>query len=254
MKHLIIELFLILVCSCIISLVLSLQSHPGGILPQLSAMGKVVEPTHHVSKRQTDLSTQDLLDCADIRVDYECGPSGYSQQLVDIALACRNGTYALEIANACARNENGYFCQSATSRFREEQSEDSALACSPAINGLDSCPSPCRSFLESARSILGCCINTYINTTGSSLLYNYYDYRLWNLCNVPLPAADCGNGLPINPPQDAQDCTPQELINRIANHACSPNVGQPLVDALLQNSKCCSLQCQSGCGRLQYRC
>ena len=76
--------------------------------------------------------------------------------------------------NACARNENGYFCQSATSRFREEQSEDSALACSPAINGLDSCPSPCRSFLESARSILGCCINTYINTTGSSLLYNYH--------------------------------------------------------------------------------
>ena len=241
MTHQIIVL-LILACSCAVSL--DLQSHPGAILPKLSAMGKVDELTHHFSKRQTsDLSN--LADCVDIRVEHECGPSGYSQQLVDIALSCRNETYARDIANACARSENGDLCVSASSRFFEEQRyEEGASNCSlTVLSGLESCPSACRSFLESARNTLGCCINTYINTTVNplSLYSDYVDYRLWNLCNVPLPAADCGNGLPLNPPQNAEDCTFQELTSRIANHACSPSVGQPLVDALLQNSKCQSL-------------
>ena len=237
MKYLIIVL--VLVCSCVVSLGFQ-STHPGAAtLPQLSAMGKIVELTHLVSKRQTDRSS--LADeCFDIRVDYECGPSGYSQQLIDIALACRNETYARDIANGCARSENGDLCKSATSRFfKEQRQEEGALPCSLT----ESCPSACRSFLETARRTLGCCINTYINTTVNPLLdlySDYVDYRLWTLCNVPLPAADCENGLPLNPPQpqDSQDCTFQELINRMASHTCSPAVGQPLVNVLLQDNKC----------------
>ena len=64
---------------------------------------------------------------------------------------------------------------------------------------------------------------------------------VWNLCSVPLPTSDCRNGLQLNPPQDARNCTPQEVLVRLSNHVCQPNVGQPLVDALLQNSKCYSI-------------
>lgn len=234
MKHLIIAIF-VLVCSYAVS------SHSDTIAPQLT-MGSVVDLTHHLAKRQTPPSNsiQDLLDCTITVLDYQCGSSGYAQRIADIALSCRNDSYARGTASSCARSESGDFCGSATFRFILDQSlAADASTCSAAT--ASSCPSTCRRFLESASSRLGCCINTFINTTFNPLaaLYStYVDYRLWNYCNVPLPAADCGNGLPLNPPQDAQDCTLQELFVRLANHACTPSVGQPLVDTLLQNSKC----------------
>ena len=236
MKYLVIVTLFALICA-----VSSLRSHPDVIAPQLSA-GKAAGLTHHLAKRQTTLTIQDIVDCTTLMSDYQCGSSGYAQQIADIALGCRNDTYARNLANTCARSENGDFCGSALLRFSFDQSlTEGEAACSSAVT-LGSCPSTCLSFLQSASSRLGCCVNTYINTTDSPLLSlysTYVDYRLWNLCNVPLPATDCGNGLPLNPPQDAaQNCTVQELFRRFANYECMTSVGQPLVDALLRNSRC----------------
>ena len=230
MKHLIIVTVVVLACSCAVS------SISDAIASQLS-VGRVADLTHHITKRQTTL--QDIADCSAAILDYVCGSSGYTQQIVNIALGCRNETYARNAANTCARSENGAFCGSATIRFLLDQTE-AASTCSGAVS-LGSCPSDCRSFLQSASNTLGCCINTYINTTVSPLLAlygEYVDYRLWNLCNVPLPVADCGNGLPLNPPQDAQDCTLQELFTRSINYECMASVGQPLVDTLVRNGRC----------------
>ena len=175
----------------------------------------------------------------DLEWPYQCGSSGYAQQLLNIALGCRNDTYARNVANMCARSENGDFCGTATIRFLLDQTQ-SFTPCLGAVSS-GSCPSSCSRFLQSASSTLGCCINTYINTTDSPLLESYEEYvnnSLWNLCNVPLPAADCGNGLPLNLSQDSQVCTLPELFTRFANYECMASVGQGLVDTLLQNSRC----------------
>lgn len=229
MTRVIIATIFVLVCSCSLS---------DAIAPQLS-VGRVADLTHHITKRQATPTLQDIADCTAAIVDYQCGSSGYAQQVLNIALGCRNDTYARNVANTCARSENGEFCGTATIRFSLDQTQTST-ACQGAVSS-GSCPSSCRSFLQSASSTLGCCINTYINTTVSPLLGlygEYVDYRLWSLCNVPLPPADCGNGLPLNPPQDSQVCTLQELFTRFANYECMESVGQGLVDTLLQNSRC----------------
>ena len=219
-----------------------LQSDLGAGASQLS-VETVSAFTYHVAKRQTtnDLTQQDILDCSSALIEYQCGTSGYAQRHVDIALGCRNNTYARNIANTCARSENGELCGTATLRFVSDETESAnAATCAGAVTS-GSCPSGCRSFLQSWRSKFGCCINTYVNTTDNPLyqLYReYVDYRLWNLCNVDIPAADCGNGLPLNPPANAQTCTSQQFFSRFIDYKCMASVGQPFVDAVLQNRRC----------------
>ena len=224
----------VLVCT-----VSSFRSQPGEIAPQLS-LGKVADLTRHL-KRQTTPSTQDLLDCGIAAVDYQCGSSGYLQGIVDIALGCGNDSLARNVANGCSISEGGGFCVTEFIRLTSDESLAAGAASCSAAASSGSCPSSCSSFLESVSSRLGCCINTYVNTTESGLLEFYgefVDYGLWRLCNVPLPASDCGNGLPLNPPQDAQQCTFQQLVTRVANYECMPSVGQPLINTLQQNSRC----------------
>ena len=228
----------VVLCCSVISSAISLK-------PLHVPVGKVADFAHHyVQKRQTgfpDLTTQDIIDCTSRLVEHQCS-SGYAQGVADIALGCRNQTLASNTANICARSEGGERCGIAILRFVLDQTQTTnAAACDGAVaSGV--CESTCRDFLESARNRLGCCINTYINTTGSPLLalYSaYVDYRLWNLCNVDLPAANCSNSpVILNPPANAQTCTLTELVSRSVRYECMPSVGQPLVDALLPNRRC----------------
>ena len=237
MKYQVIVTVFVLVCA-----VSSLRPHPDAIIPHLH-VGKVFDTAHHLAKRQIPSSQdiQDLIDCSATAIDYICGSSGYAQQTVNIALGCGNDSDARNIANTCARSESGAFCGTATIRLTADETlAEGASACGTAVAS-GSCSATCRSFLQSVSSRLGCCINTYINNTDSTLLSVYsafVDYRLWSLCDVPLPSADCGNGLPLNPPQNVQSCTVQEYLTRLANYECMASVGQPLVDTLLQDSKC----------------
>ena len=212
------------------------------ISPAHLSVGEVTYLAHsRLLKRQT-VPTQDLLECSFTASDYQCGSSGYAQRSVDVALSCGNETLARNTANSCAKSESGTFCGTATSRLISDQTElTNAFMCTGAVT-LGSCPSNCSTFLQSARSKLGCCINTYINQTDGPLpaLFNdFFDYRLWNLCNVDLPASDCGNSLPLNPPADAQTCTTSEFVRRSLQYQCMPSVGQPLIDALLQSGSNC---------------
>lgn len=237
MKYLII---VTLVCS-----VSSLHSaHPGAILPQLSVEETVAELTHHLAKRQADPSSLTLLDCAATELDFQCGPSGYAQQSVDIALACGIDIVAEILAAECAKNENGEVCGAAVFRFILEDRQrlvSGATACAEAVSS-GSCPSGCSSFLESITNRLGCCISTTIGSLVDAFAPFPLNDSVWSLCNVSLPAGDrCSSGLQLTPPQDVRSCTPQEILVRFANLICQPNVGQPLVNALQTNSKCFSM-------------
>ena len=82
--------FLIIV-TLVCFIVSNLQStHPRAILPQsqMSVEETVAElVTHHLAKRQADpssLALDVLLDCAATELDFQCGPSGYAQQSVDV--------------------------------------------------------------------------------------------------------------------------------------------------------------------------
>ena len=129
-----------------------------------------------------------------------------------------------------------------------------------------SCPSNCRSLLEDFRSTLGCCINAYVNRTGyiSSL-----DYRLWNMCDVPLPPAACGNRPTINPPGSVRNCnfySSEDFFNKYyAENLCLPERRQAYTD-VLESSICgdngtasyikdvCSVDTNGvPCGILYYR-
>ena len=198
---------------------------------------------HHsrlVQKRQTldDITDQDLIECSAASIESQCS-SGLAQEAIDISLECGQADIARPISIACARNAAGTTCQEATLRITQEQLTMAAQCTGVVQTG--TCPSACSEFLRTQSSTLGCCINTYINTTDSPLYQQYsnlVDYRLWNECNVPLPPAGCGNALPVNRPSNARNCTTTEYINRLVNYECTSNAGQQLVDALLQNTRC----------------
>ena len=112
MKYLVIAAsFYVLVCT-----VSSFRSQPGKIVSQL-ALGKVTGLSHHLAKRQTIPSFEDLADCSDTTISYLCGSSGYTQGLMDIALGCRNESYARDIAIGCSRSEDRTLCVIESLRF-----------------------------------------------------------------------------------------------------------------------------------------
>ena len=148
---------------------------------------------HHISKRQTTVNNDvitlmQLIDCNAIIWKYWCGPSSDAQKRVDIALSCGNNSYACILVNGCTRNQNGDIYAVAALYFFHSIITDSESingdSCSGAIaSGL--CPYACCSFLESESNRLGCCINTYINTTNNFLYVVYSEYRRRGFLSAP---------------------------------------------------------------------
>ena len=221
---------------CAISCADRAHSSHAEISPAHLSVGEVTFLAHsRLQKRQT-VTSQDFV-CSVAFLDYQCGSSGYAQGLINVALSCGDETEARNTANSCAISESGTFCVTVTIHLLSEL--PNAESCSGAVTS-GSCPTSCKTFLQSVRSRFGCCINTYINQTDGPLPAVYFfGYRLWNLCNVDLPASDCGNSLPLNPPADAQTCTRSEFVRRTLQYQCMPSVGQPLIDALLQSGSNC---------------
>ena len=224
----------------------SLDSHLGRL--QLSillqdSVGNVLSEFGHpaIAKRQTvyDITTQDVVDCISRTTEYQCGSSGYSQQVVDIAMGCKNNSYARNTANTCARNANGDTCGAVTLKFLSDQTN--AEACSRAMQ-LGSCHPACRAFLQSAKDILGCCLKVYVNQTDYPLYEQYkeyVDYRLWDLCEIEIPEEECKvGGLTLKSTGEEKFCEAQELVSRFVRYECSPNVGQSLINALMKNDRC----------------
>ena len=232
------------------------EAHPKGLMGVNSQkifgfkLVDVASAQHHqMTKRQINgnLTLLDIADCTLTFYDSFC--SYMAQKLIEIDLSCGSDPDDVRsTASECARSESGDFCVTAFNKFDLVETVQMNLerSCS-AVVASNFCPSTCRSLLEDFRSRLGCCINTYINGTDGPILYQpYVSYRLWNLCGVPLPAADCENGLTLNAPADTQTCTSEERFNSLyQQYLCLPSVGQPYINALLRDSRCRHRQLQN---------
>ena len=193
---------------------------------------------HQTIKRQTTdstLSPEDEAYCGSLVVDSYCS-TGLAQGFINADLSCGKGSEAdhKTLANGCARNENGIFCFSAFALFDLEGIGQSNVEgnCSQVLQS-NSCPSTCRTNLETFKSELGCCINTFLN---DSTIYRLaVNYRVWQLCGVSLPAADCGNALDVNPPANVDNCSSLEYFKRsYTENLCLRSRGQPYVNAALK--------------------
>ena len=195
---------------------------------------------HQTAKRQTATenspSAQEEANCISLIEDVSCS-TGDVQEAINAELSCGEGFERdhRRVANGCAKSENGEFCSSAFTLFDlggigRRNIEGN---CSEVLQS-NSCPSTCRTNLETFKSQLGCCINTYVNGTRYRSGSSAVDYRVWQRCGVTLPAADCGNSLEINPPATVDSCSPRETFERrYTQHFCLLSRGQPYVNALL---------------------
>ena len=139
-------------------------------------------------------------------------------------------------------NECGEYCYYALLQFELGElghTNDIKGNYSRVVSSGNSCPTACRTQLEHFRNNLGCCINAYINSSMNSDYRTIFDYRLWNLCNVPLPSEGCDNGPIINRPANVQKCTAEEFYNQqYIQNFCLPQRGQPYINAIVLSSRC----------------
>ena len=181
---------------------------------------------HQLAKRQTNDETtptpEDMAICGAQLNDVLC-TAGITQGFIDAGLSC-NAYRSLEQppkeANSCAKGEGGQFCGSLWNHY-SIGAYDIRVNCSRVLL-LNSCLSNCRSLLEDFRNTLGCCINAYFNDS-AYIGVNSLDYRVWNLCSVPLPPTACENSPTISPPDNVQDCTNEEFFYKYyAENLCVP--------------------------------
>ena len=256
----------LIILNFVLSAHLSQESTPLKYLTKFASDQPTLQ--HQVVKHQTSAPTrEDRAICEAKLKDASC-TSGIEQGFVDAVLSCNIRSIQREL-NACAKDENGQFCGSLWELHRIRLPYIFGN-CSNVLS-LNSCPSNCGSLLEDFRSALGCCINAHNNRTGLSSRSSslQFDYRLWNLCNVSLPPAACGNGPTVNPPSSVRNCTysSEEFFNKYyAENFCLPKRRQAYTD-VLESSICkdseraasdikdaCSVDTNGvPCGTLYYR-
>ena len=182
------------------------------------------------------------INCSARIVDAECS-AGIRQGDIDAGLIC--GMLSIDtattLANECAKNEHGQYCASAFDLFNVNDNMGLMNIegnCS-GVFASESCPTGCRTLLEDFRGRLGCCINALVNNTRRASSSSV-DYRVWNICDVPLPAADCESGpVTVNPPDNVLQCTTEQYTNmRNTQNLCLPERGQAYVDAIVLDSRC----------------
>jgi hypothetical protein len=207
-------------------------------------------PHHKLVRRQTTESDESTFTPEDeafcqAQLGAVLCSTGTRQGLIDAELRCgrdRGIKQAQIDANACARNERGQYCSSALSLFElgGVRRSDIIRNCSGVLTS-NSCPTACRTQLENFRSTLGCCFNAYVNgsLTRRTSYRTILDYRLWNLCNVPLPTESCGNGPIVNRPANVRECTEEEYFNQqYIQNFCLPQRGQSYINAIVLSSRC----------------
>jgi hypothetical protein len=179
-------------------------------------------PHYKLVRRQTTkestLTPEDEGFCQTQLNDILCS-TGTVQGFIDAELICgrdRGIEQAQIDANGCARNERGQYCISALLLFELDAvgRDDIIGNCSRVVTS-NSCPTACRTQLEDLRRNLGCCFNAFVNGSMDSFDYRtIVDYRLWNLCNVPLPPEGCDNGPTVNRPVSVEVCTEEDYFNK----------------------------------------
>ena len=243
-------LFVVLTClsSLINPLLCSEQSYPDlhNILQEIrlsEAKYRDHSKQHQLVKRQNDIGSPEVDAYCSARISDAACSSGLAQGDIDVDLTCGRISIqeAVRDANGCAINEHGRYCSSALTLFNVNNIGLMNIEgnCSGVVASR-TCSTACRILLEDFRSRLGCCINTLVNNTQSVSANTSVDYRVWNLCNVHLPPAAYPVAVTVIPPDSVtvQECTDEQYLTMKYQNVCSPERGQPFIDAIVLDSRC----------------
>ena len=199
--------------------------------------------------RQLSQSFQDTAICTSSLIDYFCSTTWAPTVLNQFAICglreFHTNQASIDSRRTCAVSERGDFCGAAFTSYDQDGTRLMEIQnnCSVVLESGSSCPSNCHTLLTEFKENLGCCINTYFNGTQLSReVPAVVDYRVWNMCNISLPAEQCDNGLIIDNFSSFHRCSDAEFYHRVYGQAlCTPSVGQPYVSFLLNNSRCADL-------------
>ena len=191
-----------------------------------------------VASRETVLEAAVTRECFDIIYRYTCDSTTYQQDGANIALMCGSDylVYAENYAAACVRGDDGDFCFHLFTDSPNLDLTQVALLCASAINST-SCTTDCRDLLQSFVNEMGCCFNTIFNERLSQLLLGHSVVVSLDACGVDTPPA-CRSTFNLQIPDNADSCTYDEFWKRTVDYLCRTDVGQPYVDALLENPSC----------------
>jgi hypothetical protein len=133
----------------------------------------------------------------------------YVNDLLETFVNCGAAEPARYAATFCARDEQAdLYCGAA-----EAYSVDLGAAqffCNSTTQGGQPCSAECGASLMTIRNNLGCCLNTFFNTTEilGVIFGDILDYSLWSNCSVEPPNSTCNGELPFTlPATPTQTCT-----------------------------------------------
>ena len=209
-----------------------------GFLVQLGATSASQHSA--IKKREEGESFQDAAFCFSSLIDYICS-SNWAPYVLNQLAVCGEREFhdIIVLRSTCAVSERGDFCGSASFLYDQDGTRlmDIQNNCSAVLESGSNCPSNCRTLLEELKENLGCCISFINDTQQVPAVVNY---RVWNTCNISLPAKRCDNGLIIDNFSSFHRCSDAELYHRVYRQAlCRPSVGQPYVNFLLMISSRC---------------
>ena len=189
-----------------------------------------------IERRQALATAVGVRECFDKTYLYTCSSSSYAQNGANIALQCGTDfdVYAENHAGSCARGRDGEFCFQLLTYG--EVNFTQVTDCSSVTNS-SSCTSSCLSFLRSTVNAVGCCFKSLFNERVSERLIGRDIQISLDVCNVVAPPA-CDSTVDITAPNDTESCTFDEFWGRTVEWLCSTAVGQPYIDALLENRAC----------------
>ena len=208
----------------------------------LSVAFLVFVPLVACNRRQVDQSTvlgrALTRECYDIIYRHTCEDTSYQQDGADIALRCGENylPFAESYATTCIRGDDGEFC---AHFFTESDNNylDIAAECASITNLNSTCPTSCRNTLQAVVGEFGCCFRVIFNERLSQLLLGQSVDLALDVCGVTAISA-CRNNFDLTVPANTDSCTPNEFWTRTANYLCDTEVGQPYIDALLENPDC----------------
>ena len=171
-----------------------------------------------------------------------CDPN-LGQRYVDIRKDCDlNGNNAFDarrFIGSCSRsrsrNENGRFCF----EFQQTLSSytDHLQSNCPFLDSYSDyeCTDMCNAALQSFKSNVGCCLNSFFNISGYDRNYQFNNAGLWSACSVSPPGFCKATYLTLGSGTTSRKCSIEDRFeNTYTQIVCNGQTYQPILDIYLQ--------------------
>ncbi len=135
---------------------------------------------------------EDLMECIEMLDDIQFRDDEESREIYRAFCSCgddlyeavreclANSGYAEFFDGLCATNEGGTTCYNAVIDY----TGNSNSACD---NVSSTCSTSCKTALDNDRDMLGCCINSLLNSSIFAGTFDQFSYELWVACDLDTP-------------------------------------------------------------------